>query len=172
MNRGRIVEGDCVEFQAFELLAFRAGQGGGGGAGLVLGDELFEVFFLRQDARVDPFFVFAAFHLVLAMGIDLSGVHRQLSARQREWRVEDRVEPGQDAIDVSRRLKAFAEDDELVSGDARNRVAWSHRRGHSLRDRHQQLVARLVAVLVVDLLEVIEIDEEERHRCLRAHSAL
>ena len=46
---GRLVAGDLRQFQAFELLALRLRQRGGAGAGLVLGDELFQVPPLGED---------------------------------------------------------------------------------------------------------------------------
>ena len=62
------------------------------GAGLVLGDELLEVLFLRQHARVDAFVLFLAFGLVFTIGLDLPGIHRELAARQFERMVAGRAE--------------------------------------------------------------------------------
>ncbi len=59
---------------------------------LVLGDELFEVPLLRQDARVDTFVLLAAFLLIFGIGINLPRIHRQLSARQVERVVARRPE--------------------------------------------------------------------------------
>ena len=81
---GRLVAGDLDQFQAFELLALRAGPRGGAGAGLVLGDELFQVPALGQDGGVRPLVVLAPLALEFQKGVDLAGKHRQLAARQIE----------------------------------------------------------------------------------------
>ncbi len=69
-----------LEFQ--ELFLFGLGACRRAGAGLVLGDELFEVPLLGQYARVDAFVLLFAFLAVFTIGVDLSGIHRQLAARQ------------------------------------------------------------------------------------------
>ena len=81
---GRLVAGDLVQFQLLELLALRLGQLGGGGPGLVAGDEVFEVPPLGQDRLVGPLVVLAAFALELQVRVDLAGERRQLAARQVE----------------------------------------------------------------------------------------
>ena len=55
---------------------------------------------------------------------------------------------------------------ELVAAEPRGEVAGAHRGGDPVGDRHQHRVAGRVAVLVVDRLEVVEV--EEQHRRLAA----
>ncbi|MNY55507.1 hypothetical protein D3C86_1914920 [compost metagenome] len=49
---------------------------------------------------------------------------------------------------------------ELIAANARHRVGFTHARRDAARNRLQQLVAGNVAVLIVDLLEVVEVDEQ------------
>ncbi len=63
-------------------------------------------------------------------------------------------------------------DRELVAADAVGAVARALGRADRLRKRLQALVAGLVAVLVVDGLEVVEVDEHERERRRGAADAL
>src|SRR6185312_12962837 len=79
--RGRLVAGDL---DLFELLALGAGAGGGAGAGLVAGDEIFKMAPAREDRRVRAFVVLALLGLIVEEGVDLSGIHRQLAARELE----------------------------------------------------------------------------------------
>ena len=88
----RFLGGDLDQLEFLELFLFRLRPRGRAGAGLVLGDELFEVLHLRQHARVDAFLVLASFLLVLPMGVDLARVHRQLSAREVERVVAGRAQ--------------------------------------------------------------------------------
>ena len=65
----------------------------------------------------------------------------------------------------------FAEDHELVTRETRDTVPRSQQPGQSFSNRHEQLVADLMAVRVVDLFEVIQIDEHHRRDRLRAATA-
>ena len=91
---GRLVAGDFGDLQSFELFALRAGPRRRAGAGLVLGDELFQVPALGQDGGVRALVMLAALALILQKGIDLAGKHRQLAARQIERVVAGRGEEG------------------------------------------------------------------------------
>ena len=57
---------------------------------------------------------------------------------------------------------AFDEHDELVTSEPAHRVPFTECAGQSGGDTGQQLVARLVAQGVVDVLEVVEVEEERR----------
>ena len=61
-----------------------------------------------------------------------------------------------------RRIESRQDHDELVAAEPRHGVRFAHRGGEPLRDRLQQLVARVVTERVVDPLEVIEVEEEAR----------
>ena len=73
-----------ISLEFLELFLFRLGPRRRACAGLVLGDELFKVLLLGQDARVHAFVVLAPFLLILPIGVDLPGIHRQLAAREVE----------------------------------------------------------------------------------------
>ena len=60
------------------------------------------------------------------------------------------------------------QDDELVAAPARHRVARPHRGLQALRDHAQHLVADVVAEAVVDALEAVEVDEQQRHQAAAA----
>lgn len=63
---------------------------------------------------------------------------------------------------VGGRFEVFAHDDELVSAQTRQRVRRPHARVQSLGHRHEQRIADVVTVGVVDPLEPVEVHEEER----------
>ena len=61
------------------------------------------------------------------------------------------------------RLRHFGEQDqELVAAVAADRVGFAHRRRQALRGQLEHLVADRVAERVVDLLEVVEVQEQQR----------
>ena len=81
--------------------------------------------------------------------------------------------PGASAIAASERLDdplhagaggAGRDERELVAADPRQAVAVAHHARAGLGDRAQDRVARRVAVLVVDGLEAVEVEEHERGR--------
>ena len=80
----RLVAGDLRQFQAFELLALRFRQRRGAGAGLVPGDEVFQVPPLGEDGLVRAFLVLAFLALEFQIGIDLAGKGRQFAPGQVE----------------------------------------------------------------------------------------
>jgi hypothetical protein len=57
-------------------------------------------------------------------------------------------------------VEVLADDDELVAGEARERVARSQDVAQAIRDRHEEEVARAVPERVVDRLEVVEVEEQ------------
>ena len=61
-----------------------------------------------------------------------------------------------------RGIEARKDDDEFVAAEPRDGVGFAHRGREPLRDRLQQLIARIVAQRVVDPLEVIEVEEQAR----------
>jgi len=62
--------------------------------------------------------------------------------------------------------------DEFVAADARDHVAGAHAREQAPARLDQQRVARAVALAVVDVLEVVEVDEQHREpACAGRHLA-
>jgi hypothetical protein len=70
------------------------------------------------------------------------------------------------------RKVAVEHDQEFVPPQARDGIAVAHGAGQPLRDDAQHLVARLVALLIIDALEAVQIDEEQRDRAAVAPHAL
>ena len=68
-------------------------------------------------------------------------------------------------------IGAAAKDRELLAAEARQHVFGAQQRRHHLRQLGQHEVARRVAVGVVDLLEVIDVDEDQRQRPSRGARA-
>ena len=60
---------------------------------------------------------------------------------------------------------------ELVAAEAGQRVAAAHRVAQPRRDLDEQLVAVVVAERVVDLLEAVEVDQQQRRRAAVARGA-
>ena len=58
------------------------------------------------------------------------------------------------------RVHALEQDDELVAAEARQRVARTHHAAQPLADDAQELVAHLMAEIVVDHLEAVDVTEE------------
>ena len=65
---------------------------------------------------------------------------------------------------VLRLLQALEGHDELVAAQARERVALADAALHARGDLLEQQVADLVAERVVDVLEAVEVDEQQRER--------
>ena len=63
---------------------------------------------------------------------------------------------------------ALDEHGELVAAEARHGVARARGRAEAARHLQQHLVADVVPEAVVDLLEPVEVDEQQRDRCARA----
>ena len=69
------------------------------------------------------------------------------------------------------RLVGVGQDrDELVAAPAGQLIARAHPGGQPARDLDQHLVARLVAVGVVDRLEVVDVDVHQREQSAVAHA--
>ena len=64
----------------------------------------------------------------------------------------------------------LGDDGELVTAEARDELSGAERGGEPLRDLDEQLVAAVVTERVVDLLEPVEVDEEDRERDRRRRS--
>ena len=64
-------------------------------------------------------------------------------------------------------LEADAQDGELVAAEAGDQIGVAHGGLEPLRDLDQQPVAGLVAEAVVDDLEVVEVEEQDRDRLTR-----
>ena len=113
--------------------------------------------------------------LITAPGIGrVDGVHRYADRAgerrcliaQTKRRKEGFAHACDDVHDLEGRLvrvETGKNDHEFVAAEARNSVRLAHRAGQSLRDRLQQLIARIVAKRIVDAFEVIEVEEEARH---------
>ena len=69
---------------------------------------------------------------------------------------------------VRRRARVGADDHELVAAQPRGQVAAPDRRSQALGDRAQQLVARPVAERVVDHLEAVQVQQQQRQAALAA----
>ena len=67
------------------------------------------------------------------------------------------------SIGVVRRVHALEQDDELVAAEPRQRVAGAHGPTQPFADDPEQLVADLVAEVVVDELEAVDVAEEHGH---------
>ncbi len=60
--------------------------------------------------------------------------------------------------------RALDQDDELIAGQASGGVRLPHHRAQPLGDHLQKPVADAVPVRVVNVLEIVEVDVEKRHR--------
>ena len=81
---------------------------------------------------------------------------------------------GEPPGDLQARLGAVApadEDRELVAAQPREQILLAHLAREALRDLAQQVVAALVAEDVVDLLEAVEVDEQQREAVGRRASS-
>ena len=58
--------------------------------------------------------------------------------------------------------RAVEDDDELVAADAPDQAAGRRLGAESLRDRYEELVAERMAVTVVDELEPVDVEEQQR----------
>ena len=74
-------------------------------------------------------------------------------------------------LDLMGLVEFFAQDDELVPGQPGQRVLGPQGRGDPFAHGDQQIVTRLVAMGIIDALEVVQVDEEHRDQLLRAPTA-
>ncbi len=98
-----------------------------------------------------------------------------LGALQFEWLLERGQQSLGDQLGARCQRHPFGDDDELVAAQAPERVDVAHDALQARGDGAQQLVADAVTERVVDALEVVEVDEQRRHRRLaaaRAHQHL
>ncbi len=74
-----------------------------------------------------------------------------------------------DAISDRRRDRLAADvgadDHELVAAKASERVAWPYHRLQSRSEHPKDIVSCRVAMTIVDVLEVVEIEEQDCHKC-------
>src|SRR5262249_49168277 len=75
---------------------------------------------------------------------------------------EGRVHAGDDLDCVFEARDARTDDEELVSAQTTNLVAAAKRGPHATGCCDENRVARGVAILVVDVLEIVEVDEDDR----------
>ncbi len=105
-------------------------------------------------------------HGVLAvLGIDRNadaGAQQHLAAEEHERALQVVVDLLGDAAHHLVGAHAIQHDAELVAAEARHQVALAHAAGEALGDVLQQQVAGLVAQRVVDQLEVVEVEEQQR----------
>jgi len=78
------------------------------------------------------------------------------------------VQPGGDLGHDAAVRHLGQQDRELVAAEPRQEVAPADDRAEAARDLDEQLVAVIVAERVVDLLEAVEVDEQERGGAARA----
>ena len=88
-------------------------------------------------------------------------MHRDLLAAQRERRRELPCDPVCDSVGDLLVLHISQQHRELITAEACDGIAGPQRRGDPGSDRHQQLVAHLMAKGVVDRLEIIQVEEED-----------
>ncbi len=126
---------------------------------------------VHRDVRVAQEFLG---HGVISRGDpDARGhAHAGLFVRaELEWLLE-RVEHALgDELGPCRQREALGDHDELVPAQAPQRIGAAYGAVEPCGDRSQQFVADAVAERVVDGLEVVEIDEQRRHRRLGATRA-
>ncbi len=83
------------------------------------------------------------------------------ASRNGAWNASrTRVSTAITSNDAGSGIEARQDHHELVAAQARDRVRFAHGSRQPLRDRLQELVARVVAERVVDALEVVEVEEQ------------
>ncbi len=131
----------------------------------------------------------------LVLAARLRGHHRRLGARDQLARVRrvlgpvgdpdrdrdlaghvelDLLEPRRQPVRHRHRVGCVAggdDDGELLAADPADDVRRAHRGAQVVRQARQHLVAGAVAVDVVDLLEVVDVDHHERHRLVDGRAA-
>src|SRR5262245_24739299 len=81
---------------------------------------------------------------------------------------EGRQQLACNALDIAALSGFLQDDDEFVTAEPRHHVAGAQRSAQAMSHLHQQHVAGLMAKRVVDDLETIEVDEEQREFSLVA----
>ena len=79
-------------------------------------------------------------------------------------------DPQRNLVELSG-MRCGNEHEELLAAPAHDHVGLAQGLAQSLRDRHEDAVAGRVAVAVVDLLEVIEVEQDQRLDQLPAGAA-
>ena len=85
--------------------------------------------------------------------------------------VQRRIDAVGDHHGVLGMVQSLAQHHELVATEAGHRVAGAHDRTDPVGDGDQDLVAQLVTHRVVDRLEVVQVDEQQRDRVPAAEAA-
>ena len=94
-----------------------------------------------------------------------AGPDRDIRARESKRCREGLVDSGRKQRDVVHAVHLLAQEDELVSGESCQRVAGPDQPGEAMCNGDQKLVADHVTEGVVDVLEMVEIEKQDR----RAH---
>src|ERR1700722_4900362 len=96
----------------------------------------------------------------------------QGSRRNPLLREEDKrlVEHVQEALGNERwpytRESALGQDDELITAEAPDRVGWPQRMPQTISNRFEELISGNASEAVVDVLEMVQVHDEGRHRNL------
>src|SRR5208282_5877007 len=101
-------------------------------------------------------------HVGRAYGDAHAGGDMDLVAFYAEGRAQDVDELRRQNCRISGVAKPGLNDGELVAAETRDRVDLPQALLEPLCDRHEQLVSHLVAERVVDVLELIEVEKEDR----------
>ena len=115
----------------------------------------------------------AQHRLGVAVGVPRDGhadacQHRDFGGAQRERLLEGVEDPSGESHRLGLALDFLGQDHELVAAQAGDRVAVAHQLGQALGDGNQQPVAGVVAEVVVDGLELVQVDEQHRQDAFRA----
>ena len=111
-------------------------------------------------------------HLPVAEGDADAGVHEDVVSVQVERKFLAFVDAVGHFLGREGGIGALNQHHELVSAEAGSGVGAAHALGQAQRELAQHLVAGRMAERVVDGLEVVEVDEEDRHLVLVAAQAL
>ena len=104
--------------------------------------------------------------LVLATGQAQARADAQVAPGHGERHLEGGEHPLREQRALGDGRIALDEDGELVTTDPGDGVPEADARAQSLADRGEQAVPGVVAEAVVDRLEVVQVDEEDRHRLI------
>ena len=118
---------------------------------------------VHRDVRVAQQ-VFGAGVRGLAEGDPDARTRRDLHLVDLERRLQPRADPFRDRDGRPLVVEVVEQDRELVPREARERVARAHARPEPRRDADEQLVAGSVPEAVVDGLEVVEVEQQDRDR--------
>src|SRR5690606_18912463 len=92
-----------------------------------------------------------------------AGTHRQPTPLGTHRVAQTVVDPAGDVEDHARGVRVLDDDDELVAAQPGHRSPARGRRPQDPGDVHQDVVPGGVAVAVVDLLELVQVDHQDGH---------